>query len=135
MLRDSLALFRERFAVLQREQRRLLGQVVTLTKQLEDRQGHQVKIQKLNSTLGRLEDKELAGVITQLDLGVLEVLYTQASAQNRARLLEDMTPQAAADFVNRLVQPNNAAPTRATAPPDTVASAPAYGNEPESLNQ
>ena len=86
----------------------------------------------MSGTLAKLEDKELAGVVERLDMGVLQVLYEKASARNRKRLLQAMPPDAAAGFVRRLVQPEKN--TVAVTAPDTVAAMPASNSEPGSLN-
>ena len=92
--------------------------------QLEAQQAQNDKIQQLNSTLSRLEDRDLAVVVEQLDEAVLEVLYTQSSGRNRTRLLQAMSPQVAASFVQRLVQPGRAAVT------DTLSGTKTDGSEP-----
>ncbi len=131
-IQDSLALLHQRVEGLLREKGTLVEQVKALREQFETQQTQHAEAKELSATLAKLEDKELAGVVEQLDMGVLEILYKQASARNRARLLQAMRPQVAASFVNSLVQPGRVA---ATPPPDTTSSKEAAGSEPESLNK
>ena len=131
-IQDSLALLHQRVEGLLREKGTLVEQVKALREQFETQQTQHAEAKELSATLAKLEDKELAGVVEQLDMGVLKILYKQASARNRARLLQAMRPQVAASFVNSLVQPGRAA---VTPPPDTTSSKEAAGSEPESLNK
>lgn len=57
---------------------------------------------ELSKTLIRLEDRELRKVLSELDLGTLEVLYGQVSLRNRIRLLQNMPPDKAAGFIQQL---------------------------------
>ena len=132
-IQDSLALLHQRVEGLLREKGTLVEQVKALREQFETQQTQHAEAKELRATLAKLEDKELAGVVEQLDMGVLEILYKQASARNRARLLQAMRPQVAASFVNSLVQPPGRAAV--TARPDTVSNTQAAGSEPESLNK
>ncbi len=131
-IQDSLALLHQRVEGLLREKGTLVEQVKALREQFESQQTQHAEAKELSATLAKLEDKELAGVVEQLDMAVLEILYKQASARNRARLLQAMPPQVAASFVHNLVQPGRAA---VTARPDTVSNTQAAGSEPESVNK
>ena len=127
-LQDSLAAVQRQFEQLMREQKQLLEEVKSLKDQVEEQQIHSDEIEELSGTLAKLEDKELAGVVERLDMGVLEALYERASARNRKRLLQAMPAEAAASFVRRLVRPSNAPVTKAVTPPDTTAAMPASGS-------
>lgn len=131
-IQDSLAVLQQRVEGLLLGERVHLEQIAELQVQLEAQQAQDDKIQQLNSTLSRLEDRDLADVVEQLDVAVLEVLYTQSSGRNRARLLQAMRPEVAARFVSNLVQPGRAVVAPA---PDTTSSKEAAGSEPESLNK
>ncbi len=124
VLQDSVMVLQQRVEGLLRGERVHLEQIAELQVQLEAQQAQNDKIQQLNSTLSRLEDRDLAVVVEQLDEAVLEVLYTQSSGRNRTRLLQAMSPQVAASFVQRLVQPGRAAVT------DTLSGRKADGSEP-----
>ncbi|MFB3131366.1 MAG: hypothetical protein ACE10K_02465 [Rhodothermales bacterium] len=132
-IQDSLALLHQRVEGLLREKGTLVEQVKALREQFETQQTQHAEAKELSAILAKLEDKELAGVVEQLNMAVLEILYKQASARNRARLLQAMRPQVAASFVNSLVQPPGRAAV--TARPDTVSNTQAAGSEPESLNK
>ena len=131
---DSLTLFQQQFEQLQREQQQLLEEVKSLKKQVDAQEAHGVEVEELSGTLAKLEDKELAGVVERLDMGVLEALYERASARNRKRLLQAMPPEAAAGFVRRLVRPQKNAVSVVSTPADTVATMPPSSSEPGSLN-
>ncbi len=114
-LRDSLAEARqhvqrmedERSALLERLDATRRGQATATKSPVA-----QGTIEALSTTLAKLEDKELAAILQQLDLNVLEMLYARASARTRPRLLRALPPDAAARFVRRL--------TGAPPPPDTT---------------
>ncbi len=131
-IQDSLAFLQRTLEGLLKEKGMLLAQVEALQEQSQNQQTQRTAAKELSTTLAKLEDKELAGVVEQLDMGVLEIIYTQASGRNRARLLQAMRPEVAARFVNNLVQPGRAVVTPA---PDTTSSKEAVGSEPESLNK
>ena len=131
-MQDSLAFLQRTLEGLLKEKGILLAQVEALQEQSQNQQTQRTAAQELSATLAKLEDKELAGVVEQLDVAVLEALYTQASGRNRARLLQAMRPKVAASFVNNLVQSGRAGVTPA---PDTTSSKKAAGSEPESLNK
>ncbi len=124
-IQDSLAVLQRTLEGLLKEKGMLLAQVEALQEQSQTQQTQQTAAQELSATLAKLEDKELAGVVEQLDMAVLKVLYTQASGRNRTRLLQAMRPEVAASFVNSLVQPGRAA---VTSPPDTTSSKEAAGS-------
>lgn len=132
-LKDSLALFQQQFKQLMREQQQLLEEVKSLKEQVDAQAARGVEVEALSGTLAKLEDKELSGVVERLDMGVLQVLYEKASARNRKRLLQAMPPDAAANFVRRLVRPQ-AQTVTAAPPPDTTAAMSASNPEPGSLN-
>lgn len=129
---DSLVVLQHTLEVLLKEKGMLLAQIEALQEQSQNQQNQRTAAKELSATLTKLEDKELAGVVGQLDVSVLEVIYTQASGRNRARLLQAMRPEVAARFVSNLVQPGRAVVAPA---PDTTSSKEAVGSEPESLNK
>ncbi len=131
-IQDSLVVMQHTLEVLLKEKGMLLAQIEALQEQSQNQQNQQTAAKELSATLTKLEDKELAGVVGQLDVAVLEVLYTQSSGRNRARLLQAMRPEVAARFVSNLVQPGRAVVAPA---PDTTSSKEAAGSEPESLNK
>ena len=126
---DSLVVMQQTLDVFLKEKGMLLAQIEALQEQSQNQKTQQTAAKELSATLTKLEDKELAGVVGQLDVAVLEVIYTQASGRNRARLLQAMRPEVAARFVSNLVQPGRAVVAPA---PDTTSSKEAAGSEPES---
>ena len=124
VLQDSVMVLQHSVEGLIQEKGALLEQLKVPQEQFQDQQTQGAKAQELSTTLTKMEDKELAGVVEQLDLAVLEILYKQASGRNRTRLLQAMPPQVAASFVQRLVQPGRAAVT------DTLSGRKADGSEP-----
>lgn len=126
-IQDSLMTLQQSVEGLLKEKARLLDQIKALQARVQTQQSQEAEAQGLSATLAKLEDKELAGVVEQLDMAVLQILYKQASARNRTRLLQAMPPPVAATFVQSLVQPGRAA---ATTPPDTTSRTPAAGSEP-----
>jgi len=127
-LQDSLDALQRRVAALSRERLYLLDEIKALQAQQKEQQALQGSVQELSTTLTKLEDKELASVLAQLDVSVLEALYKQASARNRTRLLQAMPPPVAADFIRRLVQPGGAV-ARPPVAPDTLSNAGVAGHE------
>ena len=130
-IQDSLVVMQHTLDVLLKEKEMLLAQIKALQEQSQNQQTQQTAAKELSATLTKLEDKELASVVEQLDVAILEIIYTQASGRNRTRLLQAMRPEVAALFVSNLVQPGRAVVTPA---PDTTSSKEAVGSEPESLN-
>ena len=124
VLQDSMMVLQHSVAGLIQENGELLEQLKALREQFEGQQTQGARAQELSTTLSKLEDKELARVVEQLDLAVLELLYKNASGRNRTRLLQAMPPQVAASFVQRLVLPRRAAVT------DTLSGTRADGSEP-----
>ncbi len=124
VLQDSMMVLQHSVAGLIQENGELLEQLKALREQFEGQQTQGARAQELSTTLSKLEDKELARVVEQLDLAVLELLYKNASGRNRTRLLQAMPPQVAASFVQRLVLPGRAAVT------DTLSGTRVDGSEP-----
>lgn len=131
-IEDSLATLQQSIEALLQEKEAMLNQLKTLQEQSQTQKTAQAVAQELSATLAKLEDKELAGVVEQLDMAVLKILYKQASARNRTRLLQAMPPAVAATFVQSLVQPGRAA---ASSPPDTTSSTGVAGSNPSSSNE
>lgn len=83
----------------------------------------------LASTLIKLEDRELARVLSNLDLDVLEILYAESSARNRARLLGALDPARTAVFIRRATS-SGSVPSPAPSPSPDLANE-AESAEPE----
>lgn len=117
-LRDSLAATQQALALIRAENQALVDDTTALRARLAEAAAARVEAATLSATLSKLEDKALAGVLAQLDLGVLEALFAEASGRNRTRLLQALPPDFAARFVHRLM--DGPAPPPAPAVPDTA---------------
>ena len=82
----------------------LLAKIEELTKRLNKLETQQADAAELTKSLSKLEDRQLADILTDLDLNVVEMLYLQASARDRPRLLQNLPPDRAARFVKTLVK-------------------------------
>ncbi len=91
---DSLAALHERLAAYE-------AQIGALQSEVGATKAQRARAADLASTLIKLEDGDLARVLARLDLDVLTVLYTEASARDRARLLGALEPSRTALFVRR----------------------------------
>lgn len=133
-LQDSLLIVQERVAALMQERATFLAQIEALREQLNQRQLQRAEVQELSTTLTKLEDRELSGVVAQLDGSVLEALFMEASTRNRTRLLQAMPAELAAQFVQRLVQPNVAA-SDVSVEPDSMRTMETANGDTEPLNR
>ncbi len=73
-------------------------QVATEAKQRE-------QARELSAVLTKMEDAELRALVAQLDPDVMGMLYSEASARNKTRLLQAIPPERAAAFVRSLIIP------------------------------
>lgn len=63
------------------------------------------RARELSGVISKLEDPELRALVSNLDSEVLSVLYREASARNKTRLLQAIPPERAAEFVRGLIVP------------------------------
>jgi len=63
---------------------------------------------ELSATLTRIDDRQLAPILRELDMASLEVLYAESTGRNRTRLLQAMPAERAARFINERVSGANA---------------------------
>ncbi len=82
----------------------LLAEIEELKKRLNKLESQQADAAELSQSLSKLDDRHLGGILTDLDLNVVEMLYLQASARDRPRLLQNLPPDRAARFVKTLVR-------------------------------
>lgn len=92
---DSLATLQQRLAEYE-------AQIGALQTEIGTTRAQRARASDLASTLIKLEDGDLARVLARLDFDVLMVLYTEASARDRARLLGALEPSRTALFVRRV---------------------------------
>lgn len=74
---------------------------------------------ELSQSLIKLDAKQLGNILAGLELDIIELLYQKASARDRTRLLESMSPDQAARFVRTLVKGPQPEATLDTEEPDT----------------
>ena len=60
---------------------------------------------ELATVVAKLEDAELRALVASLDADVLTLLYHEASARNKTRLLQAIPPEKAGSFVRSLITP------------------------------
>jgi hypothetical protein len=113
-LQDSLV-------ALQRRVEAYEAQIRDYEAQLGERAAQRAQASDLAGTLVKLEDRELSGTLEKLDLDVLELLYEESSARNRARLLGALPPARTGAFVRRATSGNSG--PEPTAEPEPTESA------------
>lgn len=104
-LRDSLAIERQRLGTAEAREVRQAEQVDQLQRRLRAQAQRQDEAKGLGSTLAKLEDEERRALVGRLDTSVLQAIYAEASRSDRVLLLRAMSPERAARFVGRLMQP------------------------------
>ena len=81
------------------------AQISAFEARIDAAQARRAQASELASTLIKLEDRELSRVLDQLDFDVLEILYAEASARDRARMLGALDPTRTAVFIRRATAP------------------------------
>ena len=104
-LRDSLALLDQQLRKSGARERLLAEQIGALQQQQQALAAQRASAADLGSTLAKLEEKERRALVARLDAEALRAIYAEASSRNRTLLLQAMTPDRAARFVGRLMQP------------------------------
>lgn len=130
-LRDSLYIARNKLADLSRDTSSLASQVRELKGQLSTTTTELEEAASLSKTLVKLDDKQLGVILKGLHLTTIELVYQQASARERARLLQVMHPDQAARFVRTLV--NGPAPSPEVASTDQSSEPAAEENGADTL--
>ena len=105
-LRDSLSLLNDRLSQEQLQKDTLLIRIQTMEQRWVELAARYAEASQMSSTITKLEDKELAALLGQLEDDVLESMYIEASARNRARLLQMLPAEKAATLVHRLTDPS-----------------------------
>ena len=104
-LQDSLTDAERQLSEAIAKEIRLAGRVEQLERRLQAQARQQNGAKELAGTLAKLEDKERRALVGRLDTAVLQAIYEEASRSDRVLLLRAMTPERAARFVDRLMQP------------------------------
>ena len=105
-LRDSLSLLMNSLEQEQQEKDTLLMRIQNMEQKWIELAAKYAEAGQMSNTITKLEDKELSELLAQLDEDVLESMYIEASARNRARLLQMLPAEKAANLVNRLTDPS-----------------------------
>ncbi|NNF59042.1 MAG: hypothetical protein HKN04_12480 [Rhodothermaceae bacterium] len=92
---DSIGVLRQRLAQYE-------AQIGALQTEIGATKAQRAQASDLVTTLIKLEDRELSSVLARLDFDVLALLYAEASARDRARLLGALEPSRTALFVRRV---------------------------------
>ena len=107
-LRDSLSTLQDSLSTLTADSRALTEERDALQERVKSLESSQAKAADIGNTLTKLEDEELRAVLNELDMRVYEMLYNEVSGRNRARLLQSLPPDKAAQLVDRMIlQTNN----------------------------
>jgi len=112
-LRDSLQTLQNRLRSAQEEATTLREETEALRGRVASLERKQAKVNELSSALMDMGQNELTTLLQEVDMTVLEALYQETSGRSRTRLLQAMSSERAARFVNDVV----GADTSAT--PDT----------------
>lgn len=107
-LRDSLSTLHDSLGTLSATARTLTDERDALKDRVATLETSQATAADIGNTLTKLEDDELGAVLKELDMRVYEMLYNEVSGRNRARLLQSLPPDKAAQLVDRMIlQTNN----------------------------
>ena len=105
-LRDSLNILIARLEEEQVEKDTLRMRIQSMEQRWIELAAKYAEAGQMSNTITKLEDKELSALLSKLDDDVLESMYIEASARNRARLLQMLPSEKAAVLVNRLTDPS-----------------------------
>ena len=117
-LQDSMQAQHDRLAEAEARSGELHTRIEALREEIGALELKRMQVVSLSTTLTRLEEDELGDIVQQLDPGVLRLLYESASGRKRTRLLQAMSPDQAAAFVENVV----VAPTSARDRPNVAAN-------------
>ncbi len=129
-LRDSLQAAHLELASIKKLQQSLSLQINALDERLKMLEAQRLEVKDLSATLPKLEDDELSAILQQLDMNLLEMLFSASTSRNQSRILKALTAEQAARFVAFLVKGNNAgSAVQDTAEPRTSPAALANTND------
>lgn len=112
-LQDSMQAQHDRLSEAETRADELRDQMEALREEIGALELKRMQVVSLSSTLTRLEEDELSDIVRQLDPGVLRLLYESASGRKRTRLLQAMSADQAAAFVENVVVAPTSARDRA----------------------
>ncbi|MBX2818741.1 MAG: hypothetical protein KTR29_03640 [Rhodothermaceae bacterium] len=113
-LRDSLSQLMGMLEDERQQKDTLLFRIQSMEQRWVDLSAKYAEAGQMSNTITKMEDKELEELLEKLDDDVLESMYIEASARNRARLLQMLPADKAALLVNRLTDPSFSLTTDAT---------------------
>ena len=102
-LRDSISVLNDSLTTLSGDYQSTTEARDALQAQVEALESTQATAADVGNTLTKLEDAELRAVLDQLDMQMYEMLYSELSGRNRARLLQSLPPEKAANLVDRMI--------------------------------
>ena len=105
-LRDSLEFLISQLDVEKQQKDTLLMRIQSMEERWLELAAKYAEARQMSNTITKLEDRELSELLSKLDNDVLESMYVEASARNRARLLQMLPAEKAAVLVNRLTDPS-----------------------------
>lgn len=106
-LRDSLQQLQGYIDMEEAGKATLLARVQEMESRWEALEAKYDEAKQMSSTISKMEDNELSALLSRLEDDVLESLYLEASARNRARLLQMLPAEKAATLVDKLTDPSN----------------------------
>ncbi len=105
-LRDSLHALVRQLDTERSNNENLLDRVESMEQRWDELGAKYDEARQMSSTVTKMEDRELSELLSKLDDAVIESMYIEASARNRARLLQMLPAEKAATLVNRLTDPS-----------------------------
>ncbi len=102
-LEDSLNTIKNIVKSLQADTTVLNARVSSLVEQVGEMMSEDLEATDLSKSLAKLDAKQLSNILAGIDLETIRLLYEKASARERTRLLESMSPDQGARFVTTLV--------------------------------
>lgn len=102
-LKDSIHVTNNLIRSLEADTSALRAQMDGLMLQIDELSAKDFEATQLSQSLIKLDAKQLGNILAGLDLDIIELLYQKASARERTRLLESMSPDQAVRFVRTLV--------------------------------
>lgn len=100
---DSIAALQADLRDKMRTQEALERELATVRTEVADLRARKDDMTELAATLTRIDDRQLAPILRELDMSSLEVLYAESTGRNRTRLLQAMPAERAARFINERV--------------------------------
>lgn len=102
-LEDSLRNTRTLNRNLQSDNAAFIATIEELTERIKGLESQRAEAADLTKSLSTLDERQLGNILGSLDLEVVKMLYLQATARERSRLLQNLPPNRAAQFVKALV--------------------------------